>query len=304
MTGMVKGAILIAGPTASGKSRAALELARRLDGVIVNTDSMQVYSVLRVLTARPDDADLAAAPHRLYGHVHPSEPYSTGRWARDVRALIDAGQLAERRPIFVGGTGLYFRALVEGLSDMPEIPDGMRQRWRAKLAEDGALRLHRVLAEQDPESAAEIRASDGQRIVRALEVLEATGISIRTHQAMPGRPLVSLDDASAFVLEPDRAALHARIEQRFDAMIDDGAPAETRALARLELDPAMPAMKAIGVRELMAVEAGTMPAVDAIDRAKAATRQYAKRQMTWFRNQFGPRWQRVASAEELVQRLR
>ena len=289
---MLKDAVLIAGPTASGKSALAVELARETGAVIVNADSMQVYSVLSVITARPGPSELAVAPHRLYGHVHPGEAYSTGRWIRDVEALIEAEELERRPVIFVGGTGLYFRALVEGLSPMPEIPDEVRERWRNRLAEEGPEALHASLTELDPASAARIRPSDAQRIVRALEVMEASGIPLSRWQAEPSRPLVDKASARKIVLQPDRAALAARIEERFDRMLEGGAMEEVRALLDFYLPPAMPAMKAIGVRELSAVLDGKMSLEEAVRRAKAATRQYAKRQMTWFRHQLGPDWQR------------
>ncbi|WP_421929606.1 tRNA (adenosine(37)-N6)-dimethylallyltransferase MiaA [Neoaquamicrobium sediminum] len=295
--GPLKNAILIAGPTASGKSALALRLARETGGTVVNADSMQVYGVLRVLTARPDDAQLAAAPHRLYGHVDPREAYSTGRWMRDVDALIRSGELGDRPAIFVGGTGLYFRALLEGLSAMPEVPAIVRQRWRNALAEHGPNALHDLLAERDPAAAGTIRFTDGQRIVRALEVMDASGKPISQWQARSGTPMVDRSSTQLMVIEPDRTILKARIDRRFDAMIAEGALDEVRAIAALDLDEALPAMKAIGVRELIAADRGETGFEEAIDRAKIATRQYAKRQSTWFRNQLGPEWQRISMQE-------
>lgn len=289
----MRNAILIAGPTASGKSAMALDRAEREGGVVVNADSMQCYSVLNVLTARPGDDELARAPHELYGHVHPSRAYSTGVWLRDVTRLKEGGAFADRPPIFVGGTGLYFRALVEGLSEMPEIPDNVRDRWRYELNERGAERLHRILRQEDPEAAAAIRSSDGQRLVRALEVLEASGRSILAWQAERGRPLIDRASAQFFVIQPERAFLVGRIEERFDRMIDNGALAEVAALAALKLDPALPATKAIGFRELEAALEGRVPMTEAILRSKIATRQYAKRQATWFRHQLGAEWKKV-----------
>jgi tRNA dimethylallyltransferase len=292
-SGIVKGAILIAGPTASGKSAMALTLAERDEGVIVNADSMQVYSILDVLTARPPAADLGRVPHLLYGHVHPSVNYSTGAWLRDVRRLLAEGSFASRRPVFVGGTGLYFRALTEGLSDMPDVPTEVRARWRSRLEAEGAHELHRLLASDDPATAATLRPGDGQRIIRALEVLEVSGRSILSWQAERGQPLIEAASARLFVIEPPRAVLTERIEARLVRMISQGAVEEVRALLSLGLDPALPAMKAIGVRELgMAIE-GHMSLADAVGLAVVATRQYAKRQSTWFRNQLGPEWQRV-----------
>ncbi|MCV3208979.1 tRNA (adenosine(37)-N6)-dimethylallyltransferase MiaA [Mesorhizobium sp. YC-39] len=305
--GRVKNAILIAGPTASGKSALALDLAERKGGVIVNTDSMQGYSVLDVLTARPSAAELARAPHYLYGHVHPSTAYSTGAWLRDVMKLIDAGTFSERpdgtfseRPvIFVGGTGLYFRALAEGISEMPDIPRSIRDRWRYELQEQGAAKLHRILLREDSAAGMVLKPTDGQRIVRALEVLDASGRSILDWQAMRGRPLIDRDSARFFVIVPERAALVSRIEARFDRMLDMGAVDEVRRLAALGLDADLPAMKAIGVRELRAAMAGELSFPEAIERAKIATRQYAKRQATWFRHQLGLEWQRLRPGDDV-----
>ena len=294
--GPLKNAVLIAGPTASGKSGLAMRLARERGGVIVNADSMQVYAVMRVLTARPGEEDCAAVEHRLYGHVHPSQAYSTGRWLADVAALIADGAVSAARPaVFVGGTGLYFRALTDGLSPIPEVDDAIRRGWREALARDGAAALHRLLATRDAHTAATLRASDGQRIVRALEVLDSTGRPLSHWQSMPGRPVIDTATATLLVIEPDRRALADRIDRRFDAMMAAGAVDEARAMAALALDPEAPAMKAIGVRELLAAERGAISPAEAVDRAKAATRQYAKRQSTWFRNQLDDAWRRLPS---------
>jgi tRNA dimethylallyltransferase len=285
-------AILIAGPTASGKSALALEMARRLGGVIVNADSMQVYSILRVLTARPDEAQMEMAPHLLYGHVHPRENHSTGQWLRDVRKLAEAGAFGDRVPIFVGGTGLYFRALLGGLAPMPPIPPHISERWRRRLAQEGPQALHRMLQKEDAGAALKLKPADGQRIVRALEVLEVSGRSILAWQSEASDALVDRESAEMILLDPERKLLVERIEQRFDGMIKEGAAEEVEALLALRLDPALPAMKAIGVREIAAALDGRVGMEEAIERAKAATRQYAKRQGTWFRHQTGPEWQR------------
>ncbi|MGF7004885.1 tRNA (adenosine(37)-N6)-dimethylallyltransferase MiaA [Aminobacter sp. BE322] len=301
--GRIRNATLIAGPTASGKSALALKLAERDGGVIVNADSMQVYGVLDVLTARPSAAELTRVRHFLYGHVSPATAYSTGAWLRDVAVLADSGTFDAQRPIFVGGTGLYFRALAEGISEMPDIPQEVRDRWRWRLNEEGAPRLHRLLMRVDPEVAMRLKASDGQRIVRALEVLQASGRSILKWQADRGHPMIDLATARFLVLEPDRKALIERIDARFDKMIEAGALEEVKAIGAMRLAPELPAMKAIGVRELAAAMAGEMGFDEAIERAKIATRQYAKRQSTWFRNQFGPEWHRIGGegGETLVQ---
>ncbi|MBN9071352.1 MAG: tRNA (adenosine(37)-N6)-dimethylallyltransferase MiaA [Rhizobiales bacterium] len=288
--GRLRNAILIAGPTASGKSALALELARRHDGAIVNADSMQVYAVLRVLTARPGEADLAAAPHHLYGHVDPAADYSAGAWLREAERVAEAVERSGGRPIFVGGTGLYFRALTEGLSAMPEIPRAVRERWRSRLREEGASALHAQLLRRDPAVAARLDPSDGQRIVRALEVLEASGESISAWQARRGAPLVDMASARALVLAPPREVLVERIDRRVEAMLSEGAPAEAEALLSLRLSAAAPAMKAIGVRELGDLAAGRVSREAAAERIKIATRQYSKRQATWFRHQLGPGW--------------
>lgn len=296
--GPLKNATLIAGPTASGKSALALEEARRTGAVVVNADSMQVYGVLNVLTARPGPDELARAPHRLYGHVSPTVAYSTGAWLEDVRRLVGMEELRDRPLVFVGGTGLYFRALLEGLSAMPQIPPQIRDSWRRRLAAEGAPALHAELARLDPAAAARLRPSDGQRVARALEVRQASGRSILEWQSNRGRPLVDGANARLLVIEPERAALVARIERRFDAMVAAGALDEVRAMQALDLDPDLPAAKAIGVRELQAALEGTMALGEAITRAKVATRQYARRQSTWFRNQFGADWRRIAAPGE------
>lgn len=293
----IRNAILIAGPTASGKSALALDIAERSGAAIVNTDSMQGYSILNVLTARPEPDDMARAPHHLYGHVHPSTAYSTGAWVRDVGLLAESGVLENRPVIFVGGTGLYFRALAEGISEMPEIPEAIRERWRNELKERGSAELHELLARKDPQVAARLKPGDGQRIARALEVLEASGRSILHWQARRGQPLIDRASARFFVIETNRPDLVARIDQRFDKMIERGALEEVKALDALDLDPMLPAMKAIGVPELRAAMTGKISFQEAITRAKAATRQYAKRQATWFRHQLGAEWKRLGSSE-------
>ncbi len=288
-----KSAILIAGPTASGKSGLALELAASCGGYIVNTDSMQVYDVLNVLTARPEAEALAAVDHHLYGHVHPSEDYSTGRWMADVAALIARPELQGRTPVFVGGTGLYFRALTGGISQMPDVPAEVRARWRLRLSDEGPEALHPLLAQADPKAAARIKPQDGQRIARALEILEASGRPISHWQGIHTEPLIDMVHAERFLLLPDRALLSPRIETRLRQMADKGALDEVRALLALDLDPALPAMKAIGVPEFAAHLRGETNLETALERAAISTRQYAKRQSTWFRNQLGPEWRHL-----------
>jgi tRNA dimethylallyltransferase len=286
-------AVLIAGPTASGKSRLALELAGRYEGAVINADSMQVYTELAILTARPTAEDTSGAPHRLYGHVPASERFSVGRWLDDV-----AGALADLRgdgrlPIIVGGTGLYFKALTEGLAQVPPIPADVRQDVLSRADGEGSETLHRRLAEIDPEDAAEIRPSDRSRILRAIEVFEATGRSLAAWRARPATPILDPGTAERFVLDPDRAVLHERIAKRAEAMIHQGAIEEARRLGNLGLSPDLPAMKAIGVGELLDHLQGKISLAEALAGIKTETRRYAKRQMTWFRHQMEG-WERLA----------
>lgn len=300
MSEAAKDAILIAGPTASGKSALALHMAKKTGGFIVNTDSMQVYDVLNFLSARPQPDELREAGHFLYGHVAPSVSYSTGKWFSDVKALLSRADFKDRTPIFVGGTGLYFRALLGGLSQMPEVPVDIRDYWRKLMSEEGAEALHVMLMKRDPEIAATLRPTDSQRIVRALEVFEGTGKSLLHWQRATGTALVDDASASKIVLLPDRKWLGERIARRFTLMWDHGALDEVRSLLALKLDPALPAMKAIGVREISAFFAGEMPREEAIERSVIATRQYAKRQSTWFRNQLDQSWNVYSSGHEVL----
>lgn len=286
-------AILITGPTASGKSALALRLARERDGVVINADSMQVYDTLRVLTARPSREDIADVPHLLYGHVPARSLYSTGEWLREVSALISDLRREKRLPVVVGGTGLYFKALTGGLSDMPAIPDDIRDRLRARLIEEGAAVLHDELSRRDPAVAEMLQPGDGQRIVRALEVQEATGRSIHDFQRASGPVIVDTRRAQKLIVLPERPVLHERINRRFETMMETGAVDEVRALLALKPAPDAPVMKAIGVADIAEMLAGRMGEAQVIERSAAATRQYAKRQMTWFRNQMGPDWTRI-----------
>ncbi|KAB2699610.1 tRNA (adenosine(37)-N6)-dimethylallyltransferase MiaA [Ochrobactrum sp. Kaboul] len=299
----IKDAILIAGPTASGKSALAVHMARETGGFIVNTDSMQVYDVLDLLTARPGADDLASAEHHLYGHVAPSVSYSTGKWFADVAALLAQPELTGRTPIFVGGTGLYFRALLGGLSQMPEVSPDVRNHWRARMEAEGAEALHRALSERDPQMAATLQPTDSQRIVRALEVIESTGKSLSEWQQTKGHVLVDDQSARKVVLLPERGWLSERIARRFALMWNNGAIDEVKALLALQLDPALPAMKAIGVREISAFLEGTMSEDEAIERSVIATRQYAKRQSTWFRNQLDKSWNFLSNSDEALLQL-
>lgn len=295
--------ILIAGPTASGKSALALALAVQRNGVVINADSMQVYRDLRIVTARPTPQEEARAPHRLYGHVDAGQVYSVGRWLADARAaLIEAGR-AGLLPIFVGGTGLYFKALTQGLSAVPPIPAAVREAVRARLAAEGAGALHAELARHDAASAARLNPSDRTRIARALEVIEATGRSLADWHRDATTPLVDPAGATKLFLSPERAELYRRIDARFDAMVAAGAVDEVRALDARGLDAAMPAMKAHGVPWLRRYLKGEMALADAVAQAKQDTRRYAKRQATWFRHQL-PDWSWVAPEVALTETLR
>lgn len=285
-------AILITGPTASGKSALALEFARRHGGVVINADSMQVYDTLRVLTARPSPDEMEGVPHCLYGHVPPTTAYSTGEWLRDVTALLADLRREGRMPVLVGGTGLYFKALTGGLSDMPAIPEDLRDSLRTRLLAEGPERLHAELVVHDPQTAHRLQVKDGQRILRALETYLHTGRSISFFQESRGPMIVDPGRAKKIVVLPERPVLHGRINRRFEIMLETGAIEEVAAL--MALDPAtdLPVMKAIGVTELAQMAAGRMTRQEVIERGSALTRQYAKRQMTWFRNQMDESWER------------
>lgn len=286
-------AILITGPTASGKSALALHLAREAGGVVINADSMQVYDTLRVLTARPSEEEMEGVPHLLYGHVPAVRAYSTGEWLRDVQDLLPKLRSEGRLPVFVGGTGLYFKALTGGLSDMPEISQDIRCRVRLRLKEEGPEALHAELSGRDRVVAESLEPKDGQRIVRALEVLEETGRSIADFQGRQGPMVIDPARAKKLVVLPDRKILHERIGQRFERMLERGAMDEVRALLALHPAPDLPIMKAIGVREITEMLEGRMNRAEVIERSSALTRQYAKRQMTWFRNQMDESWERI-----------
>jgi tRNA dimethylallyltransferase len=276
---------LLAGPTASGKSRLALEMAEKCGGIIVNADSMQVYAELHVLTARPSAADEAVIPHRLYGHVSVRERYSVGRWLNDAAATLDEARRSGVPAIVTGGTGLYFKALTEGLAVIPTVPPEVRSRVVEDSAGETAEVLHRRLAAVDPEDAHRIRSSDRARVLRALEVFEATGRSLAAWQERPVRPVIDAASAERLLVDIDRALLHERISARVSRMIADGALVEAKALAELNLDKDLPAMKAIGVGELIDHLTGRMSLDEALAAMRTETRRYAKRQMTWFRHQ-------------------
>jgi tRNA dimethylallyltransferase len=293
--------VLIAGPTASGKSALALALAERLGATIVNADAMQIYRDLRIITARPTPAEEARVPHRLYGHVDAAETYSVGRWLTDARTVVAELAGEGRRPIVAGGTGLYFKALTQGLAAVPPIPPDIRAATRARLQAEGSVALHAALSKRDAASATRIRPADGVRIVRALEVIEATGRSLADWHRDGMQPLIDPARVVRLFLDVPRADLYPRIDRRFAKMLEAGALEEVRALAARGLDPLLPAMKAHGVPWLRRHLAGEITLAEAAEEGARDTRHYAKRQATWFRHQL-PDWPWVApkDAERFV----
>jgi tRNA dimethylallyltransferase len=278
-------AILIAGPTASGKSALALRLAEKLGGTIVNADSMQVYRDLRIITARPSPAEEARAPHRLYGHVDAGENYSVGGWCRDVAEALAEAAAQGRVPILVGGTGLYFKALTRGLAAVPPIPAEIRAQVRGRLKSEGVAPLYGELAKRDPVTAQRLMPNDRSRISRALEVVLATGRSLSDWHRDGQPAVIDPGRAAKVFITTDRRQLVARIETRFAAMLKAGALDEARALKARRLDPLLPAMKAHGVPWLIRHLEGELSLDEAAAGAVMDTRRYAKRQVTWFRNQ-------------------
>ena len=278
-------AVLIAGPTASGKSALALELAQKTGGVIINTDSMQVYRDLRVITARPTPEEEAVVPHRLYGHIDAAVNFSAGSWVVDAAKVLAEARAQRRLPIFVGGSGLYFKALTRGLSAVPPTPVAIREDVRTRLQRDGVEALHAELAQRDPVSAERLKPRDRTRVARALEVVEATGRSLTDWHRDGLPPLLPQGQFRALFLSPDREQLYARIDSRFKAMLLSGALEEVAALAARRLDPLLPAMKAHGVPALIRHLKGEITQDEAAVIGRADTRHYAKRQFTWFRHQ-------------------
>jgi tRNA dimethylallyltransferase len=274
---------LIAGPTASGKSKLALEMARERGAIVVNADSMQVYRDLKILTARPGEADCAAVPHRLYGFRDGSEPYSVAAWLEDLAPLVAEARAGGPPLVIAGGTGLYFRALLEGLSPVPEIAEEIRSHWRAEAERRGGPVLHNILKDRDPDMAARLQPTDPQRIARALEVLDATGRSLLGWQADAGEPLIHAEEAERIWLSPPRDELYARCDARWDQMMDDGAVEEVERLRARGLDRSLPVMRAVGVRPLAAYLGGAPDLEAACRDARTETRRYAKRQLTWAR---------------------
>ena len=292
-------AVLIAGPTASGKSALALTIAERFNGTIVNADSMQVYRDLRIITARPTPEEEARVPHQLYGHVDAATNYSTGRWIKDVAAALQDIRAAGRLPILVGGTGLYFSALAKGLAAVPPIPPDIRENVRGRLAREGVAPLRAELEQLDPKTASRLRVNDRSRISRALEVVKATGRSLTDWHKEGMPPVLDSEKTAKVFLAVDRKELVGRIEGRFDAMLAAGALDEVRLLAVRKLDPTLPAMKAHGVPWLIRHLNGEITLEQAAAGGKMDTRRYAKRQVTWFRNQL-PDWPMLPPGEALA----
>lgn len=296
----LKTAILIAGPTASGKSAVAMDVAERLNGVVINADAMQLYAELVVLTSRPSRADEARIQHRLFGCAAACEAWSAGRWLDAARAEISTAWQAGKVPVIAGGTGLYFKVLEEGLSPVLAVPGDVRSHWRERLQREGPRVLHAELAQTAADDAARIKPGDGQRIVRALEVLQATGKPLGDHFAAARQASVLADaDVRRVALTPPREELYASCDARFETMLERGAMGEVERLLGLDLAPDLPAMKAIGVQALATHLAGEARLEDAIAQAQKQTRNYAKRQMTWIRNQMAV-WPKVEAPQQAL----
>jgi tRNA dimethylallyltransferase len=286
---------LIAGPTASGKSALALRLAERAGAEIVNADSMQLYRDLRVLSARPAPEEAARVPHHLFGTVDAADGWSVGRWMRAAAEILADIAARGRSAVVVGGTGLYFRALTQGLAEVPPIPPAARREAEADFDELGEAGFRARLAEADPAAEARIAPADRQRLVRAWEVYAATGAPLSDWQ-QSGAPALPIDGWAAVALEPPRPQLYARCDARLEAMVRDGAVDEVKALLARGLDPALPAMKAVGVREFAAHLRGERSLAEAVAAAQQETRRYAKRQLTWMRGQMAE-WPRITAAD-------
>jgi len=294
----LKQALFIAGPTASGKSALSLRLAKDLNGVIINADSMQVYKGLRIVTACPSKEDEAAAPHRLYRFLDPSETCSAAFWAAKAKAEIDTAWERGQTPIVIGGTGMYFKVLLEGIAKVPEIDPKIRADVRLECNEAGSEVLHKELSGYDPAAAARLSPGDSQRICRAVEVFRSTGKALSDWHKETGPGLMQAADAAGqivkLILNPDRETLYERCNLRFDMMLEEGALEEVRNLMSKDLDPSLPAMRALGVPSLVNIIKGEQKPEAAIEDAKMQTRRFAKRQLTWFRNQFSA-WERISA---------
>ncbi len=296
--------LILAGPTASGKSAAALQVARKLDGTIINADALQIYADLQVLSARPSKDEQAQVPHRLYGVMDGAERCSAGIWLQQALIEIEAAHAGGRVPVLVGGTGLYLRSLMEGLADIPAVPEAVRAEAIALHAALGGEAFRARLAEFDPQAALRLQPGDQQRLIRAWEVHAATGRALSAWQARPTHPPPADWHFICGILIPERTVLYGRCDQRFEAMMPQGALAEVEALLARRLDTSLPVMKALGVPELAAYLAGQTSLPDAIALAQRSTRNYAKRQTTWFRHQLPPGSNRsVFFAQESVEMI-
>ncbi len=295
-------AILIHGPTASGKTDLAIQVAKRLDAEVVNADSMQVYSDLRIISARPTQEEMNGIPHHMFGHIGADQRYSTGQWLEEARICLRDIERRGKRVVLVGGTGLYLLALTQGLSDIPPVPDDIRADVRAIAEAEGADGLRARLAPHDPETAQRLGTGDRQRLSRALEVFLSTGKAITAFQNSRQPPVLRPDEWIGCALTPPRARLYQKIDRRFEGMLMQGAMEEARTILERNLDPDLPAMKACGVPWMLAFLRGEMSAEQAAENAKRDSRRYAKRQFTWIGRQF-PFWPRIPSVE-LADRMR
>ena len=289
-------AILIHGPTASGKSALAIELARKLGGEVINADSMQVYRDLQVISARPTEEEMAGVPHHLFGHVDAATRYSTGEWLEAARSVLKRLQRQNKHAVIVGGTGLYLLALTQGLSDIPPVPDDIRAEVRAISDTEGAEGLRARLAPHDPDLTERLGTGDKQRLARAYEVWLATGRPLSDFQSERQPPVLKEGEWTGFALTPPRTALYKKIDRRFEGMLMQGAVEEARALVARDLNPELPAMKALGMPSIAAFVRGEISAEEAAESAKRESRRYAKRQFTWIGRQF-PFWPRIPSPE-------
>ena len=292
----MKPAILIHGPTASGKTALSIEVARKYNGEIVNADSMQVYSELKVISARPDAEEMEGIPHHLFGHMPAGERYSTGIWLEQARTVIEDIQKREKTAVVVGGTGLYLLALVDGLSDIPPVPEDVRHEVLEISKKDGLRGLKIRLQAVDPDAAERINDNDRQRLMRAYEVWLATGRALTSFQQQRTKGVLNPDEWLGVALTPPRSKLYARIDKRFEGMLMEGAMEEARKLVDLGIDPELPAMKAHGMPWLSAFIRGEIDSETAAENAKRDTRRYAKRQFTWIGRQF-PFWPRIPGTE-------
>ncbi|AHA28096.1 tRNA (adenosine(37)-N6)-dimethylallyltransferase MiaA [Candidatus Liberibacter americanus] len=293
-------AIFITGPTASGKSFLSLDLARKFNGEIINADSMQVYDTIKILTSRPSDKDIQDINHYLYGHVSVRDTYSTGKWLRSVIKKIAEVQEKGCLPIIVGGTGLYFRALIGNFSTMPNIPINIRNDIREKLKKYGSHIMHDELSRIDPIASKKINNSDGHRIARALEIFMFSGKSITEFWKESSNPVIPVKHTYKIIILPKRCELKKRISKRFKQMLDTGAIDEVKNLMAMNLDPDLPIIKVIGVRHIISLLRGEISYEDTLEKGIIATNQYAKRQITWFNHQLNDDWHRISCVYDII----